>query len=187
MANLSQAEIDAILDTLFIGLLKRLSSIDPPSVEVNSHVDAFLERFTSVDALVDAVLKRNLNNQAHAQAVSETDLIVDDHHIAENMDNCRSHPAGDVVISINDVVPPSQTIEPFPSPSIRSGPAPVEGHSVIGDAPGEVEGPLRPEEHDPTAVTGKRFLPWAFLVQGHRETWKTRSAGQKCMFLDFHH
>jgi hypothetical protein len=51
----------------------------------------------------------------------------------------------------------------------------------------DVEGPVGPEEHDPTAVAGNRFLPWTFLLQAQRETSTKRSAGQKCMFLDFHH
>jgi len=53
MATLSQADIETILDALCDGLLKRLSYIDPPSVEIDSHdIDGILKRFTSVDALV---------------------------------------------------------------------------------------------------------------------------------------
>jgi len=53
MATLSHADIETILDALCDGLLKRLSYIDPPSVEIDSHdIDGILKRFTSVDALV---------------------------------------------------------------------------------------------------------------------------------------
>jgi len=64
MATLSQADIEAILDALVDGILKRLSYIDPPSVEIDSHdIDGILKRFTSVDALVDEILKWNPSNK----------------------------------------------------------------------------------------------------------------------------
>jgi len=112
MATLSQAEIDAILDVLCIGILKRLNHCHPAQdvVEVNSHVDEILKRFTSVDALVGALLKRNPSNQAPAQAVFEPEHIVDDCHAAEDAgDAHRSvdaivdnyHPVGDIVTSVD--------------------------------------------------------------------------------------
>jgi hypothetical protein len=105
MATLSQAEIDAILDALCVGLLKRLSCI--PSVEIDSHeIDGILKRFTSVNALVDGILRRNPSNQAPAQAVFTLDLIVDDRY-----------PAGNVVTSIDDVVLPPQTDDCHPHPA----------------------------------------------------------------------
>jgi hypothetical protein len=86
------------------------------------------------------------------------------------------------------------TIARVPPSNTSSEPAAVQGAAIAGDSPGkarsgttDVEGPVGPEEHDPAAVAGNRFLPWTFLLQAQRETSTKRSAGQKCMFLDFHH
>ena len=108
---------------LVVGLMKRLNDCHPAEdvVEINSHVDGILKRFTSVDALVNGILRRNPSNQASAQAVFTPDLIVDD-----------CDPAGDVFTHVDAFC--QQADVPIDSPSIE-----INKHHAAGEPGPRVE------------------------------------------------
>jgi len=103
MATVSQADIDAIRNALCVGILNRFTSVD-------ALVDTLLKSIDQAPA--QAVFTQNLIDDdrypagdvvtcvdAPAQAVFEPHLIVDDCYPAENVNDC--HNAGDIFTSVD--------------------------------------------------------------------------------------